>query len=293
MKQIKSCPNCDQKNFTTQIKCTDHTVSKASFTLSQCTSCELIFTNPRPAEKELGTYYKSEEYISHTNNKKGWFNKLYQLARKINIKSKLNIIGNLKGELLEIGSGTGDLLNACKKVGWSVKGVEPNLTARNNAKQNFGLDLFETLEQAKIEDKSQDTIMMWHVLEHVPNLKEITQKINNLLNDSGKLIIAVPNHESLDAKYYKQHWAAYDVPRHLLHFNKKSMANTLKNAGFEIINIKPMTLDSFYVSMLSEKIRSGNKNPIKAITIGMTSNIHSFLFNKEYSSLIYIAKKRL
>ena len=88
MKQIKSCPNCDQKNFTTKIKCTDHTVSKASFTLSQCTSCELIFTNPRPADKELGTYYKSEEYISHTNNKKGWFNKLYQLARKINIKSK-------------------------------------------------------------------------------------------------------------------------------------------------------------------------------------------------------------
>ena len=134
--------------------------------MSQCTSCELIFTNPRPADKELGAYYKSEEYISHTNNKKGWFNKLYQLARKINIKSKLNIIGNLKGELLEIGSGTGDLLKACKKVGWSVKGVEPNLTARNNAKQNFGLDLFETLEQAKIKDKSQDIIMMWHVLEH-------------------------------------------------------------------------------------------------------------------------------
>ena len=134
---------------------------------------------------------------------------------------------------------------------------------------------------------------MWHVLEHVPNLKDITQKIKDLLSDTGKLIIAVPNHESLDAKYYKQHWAAYDVPRHLLHFNKKSMAITLKNAGFEIINIKPMTLDSFYVSMLSEKIRSGNKNPIKAITIGIISNIYSFLFNKEYSSLIYIAKKQL
>lgn len=291
MKKIENCPNCNSKNYSSLINCKDHTVTKETFTIVKCADCKLAFTNPRPKESDLGKYYESEEYISHSNNTEGWFNLLYQRARSINIKSKLQTIGKPKGNLLEIGSGTGELLKTCKNEGWNITGIEPNNTARENAKKNHNLDLIESLDNVNLENKSQDVIMMWHVLEHVPNLKETTLKLNSLLKDNGKLIIAVPNHKSYDAAYYKESWAAYDVPRHLLHFNKETMALSLKSAGFEIIKTKPMWLDSIYVSMLSEKIMSGNKNPTRAIMIGLISNLKALIKTKEYSSIIYIAKK--
>ena len=291
MKKINNCPNCESQDYTNLIECVDNTVSKEAFTIVKCSKCKLAYTNPRPEESNLGKYYESDEYISHRNNTQGWFNKIYQIARSNNIKLKLKTIGNNKGSLLEIGSGTGELLKACKNIGWQTTGVEPSEIARRNARKNLNLNLIESINNVNLEDKSQDIVMMWHVLEHVPNLKETTHKINSLLKDSGKLIIAVPNHKSYDAKHYNESWAAYDVPRHLLHFSKETMTSTLKNAGFKIEEIKPMWLDSFYVSMLSEKIKTGNKNPLKAIAIGLASNLKALLQTKEYSSLIFIAKK--
>ena len=291
MKKINNCPNCENEEYTSSMNCIDHTVSKETFGIVKCNACKLLFTNPRPKIEDLGKYYDSKEYISHTSNKKGWFNTLYQIARLVNIQSKLTIIGNKRGKLLEIGSGTGELLNACKKAGWITTGVEPSEIARSNAKKNLDLNLIENINNINLENKSQDVIMMWHVLEHVPNLKETIQKINSLLKDTGKLIIAVPNHKSYDAKHYKESWAAYDVPRHLSHFSKDTMASTLKSGGFKIEETKPMWLDSLYVSMLSEKIKTGHKNPLIAITIGLTSNLKALLHTKEYSSLIFIAKK--
>lgn len=291
MKKINNCPNCESQDYTNLIECVDNTVSKEAFTIVKCSKCKLAYTNPRPEESNLGKYYESDEYISHRNNTQGWFNKIYQIARSNNIKLKLKTIGNNKGSLLEIGSGTGELLKACKNIGWQTTGVEPSEIARRNARKNLNLNLIESINNVNLEDKSQDIVMMWHVLEHIPNLKETTHRINSLLKDSGKLIIAVPNHKSYDAIHYKESWAAYDVPRHLLHFSKETMTSTLKNAGFKIEEIKPMWLDSFYVSMLSEKIKTGNKNPLKAIAIGLASNLKALLQTKEYSSLIFIAKK--
>ena len=293
MKTIKYCPNCNGEKHSLYIKCTDHTVSKETFSIVTCNNCNLKFTNPRPKTENLGEYYMSDEYISHTNSSKGVFNSMYQLIRKITIKNKVSLLGNKKGNLLEIGSGTGNLLNECKKNGWKTRGVEPSVDARKIARENYGLNLFAEIDELKLKPKSQDRVMLWHVLEHISELKQTLEKVKGLMKNDGKLIIAVPNHLSFDAKHYKENWAAYDVPRHLYHFQEESMKELLKKWNLEITEKKPMLFDAFYVSMLSEKIRSGNKNPIKAITIGMTSNIYSFLFNKEYSSLIYIAKKRL
>ena len=292
MNTIKYCPNCNGEKHSLYIKCTDHTVSKETFSIVTCNNCNLKFTNPRPKNENLYKYYESDDYISHTNDNKGWFNFLYQLARTINIKSKLNIIGNTKGSILEIGSGTGELLATCKKIGWKTMGVEPNSKARKSAKHKLNLELKQSLAEIKLKSKSQDVIMMWHVLEHIPNLNETLQNLKELLKDNGKLIIAVPNHLSYDARKYQNNWAAYDLPRHLLHFDKKTMDSTLKNIGFEIVETKPMLIDPIYISMLSEKIKTGKRNPIKSIYIGLMSNIKALFGTKEYSSIIYIAKKR-
>ena len=292
MEEITTCQICNDKEFEPHLMCKDNTVSKETFSIVRCKKCLFKFTNPRPEAQAIGNYYKSEEYISHSDVNKGLFNKLYKIARYIMIGQKIKELGKTKGSVLEIGSGTGNLLAACKKKGWKITGIEPSKIAAKKAKKNHRINLFQNLEQAKIKNNSQDKIMMWHVLEHIDQLNKTLSELKNYLKDSGTIIIAVPNHLSYDALYYKEDWAAYDVPRHLSHFSKKSMKELLHKNGFEIINVKPMWLDSFYVSMLSEKIKTGKIKFLKSIIIGLKSNLKALFNTKEYSSIIYVAKKR-
>src|SRR6187551_861662 len=92
---ITSCPVCANNKYQPYLECIDYTVSKERFNLDQCRNCGFIFTNPRPTPAEIGGYYQSEEYISHTNSSKGIQNKLYQAARNFAIKGKLKLIESL------------------------------------------------------------------------------------------------------------------------------------------------------------------------------------------------------
>lgn len=285
---LKHCPACNNTSLKPHLNCKDHTVSRETFPIVQCEKCTLLFTNPRPKEEALGGYYESEEYISHTNSTEGLFNKAYQAIRQITIKQKIKILGKAKGELLEIGCGTGELLKACQDKGWNCKGVEPNAKARTHASEALKLKIKQNTSELKLEENSQNRIMLWHVLEHLPNLNETIDQLSKWLHPKGQLIIAVPNPNSADAQHYQEKWAAYDVPRHLSHFTKESMRSLLKQHQLKIKEIKGMPFDAFYVSMLSEKIIHGKTNMLKGFFRGMMSNIIAQLNNKEYSSLIYI-----
>ena len=144
--------------------------------------------------------------------------------------------------------------------------------------------------QSKIE-KQVEAITLWHVLEHVTDMPETLAFFKAKLKKDGVLIIAVPNHVSYDAQYYKEFWAAYDVPRHLHHFDLKSMKALLQNDGFKLVETKPMKFDSFYVSMLSEKCKTGSVNLLKAFWIGLCSNFKA-KDSSSYSSTIYIFKHK-
>lgn len=241
---------------------------------------------------ELGKYYDFEDYISHSNSNKGIFNKAYQVARKINIGLKLKRIGDVKQNLVEIGSGTGNLLSACQKKGWSVFGVEPNKTARENALKLHNITLKNKLEEWAIEPQSVDVIMLWHVFEHLEEPLKTLSTYQKLLKENGKIVIAVPNNQSYDAHSYKEHWAAYDVPRHLNHFNKQSMRKLVEKAGMEIASTKGMLLDAFYISMLSQKYKTGKSIALKGLSIGLWSNIRALMNDGEYSSLIFTIKTK-
>lgn len=274
------------------LQCTDHTVSRETFGISECQNCKLLITNPQPETDSLGEYYKSEEYISHTNSTKGVFNKLYQLVRKRTLRSKLNLLGKKKGQLLEIGCGTGELLSKCQEAGWITTGVEPNNDARNLAAENHSLNIQPSTDKLKIEAKSLDRIMLWHVLEHIPNLNETLEQLSLWLKEDGELLVAVPNPNSWDAKHYKEEWAAYDVPRHLSHFTHHSLETLLSQHNLSIKQIKPMWFDAFYVAMLSEKIKTGKIRFFKGALIGLLSNLIAASKTKEFSSLIYIIEHR-
>lgn len=292
MNTIENCPICQSKKFTTHLNCVDDTVSRETFPISKCEKCGFLFTNNIPEKKEIGKYYQSEEYISHSNSSKGLFNKLYKLIRTITVKQKVNLLGKETGVLLEIGAGTGELLAACQEKGWMCFGVEPEEKARKQASKNHALELAETSEKIELAENSIDRIVLWHVLEHIPNLQESLRNFKYWLKNEGELIIGVPNYKSWDAKYYQENWAAYDVPRHLYHFDKNSMSTILKQHDLEITKIKPMWFDALYIAVLSEKIKCGRKKLLKGGVIGLLSNFRALFGNQEFSSQTFIIRHK-
>jgi len=294
MLTIEKCLVCGSNRFEPFLQCKDYTVSQESFSILSCPSCGFKFTNPRPEDSELGNYYKAESYISHTNSKKGLINSVYHIVRKYTLRKKVVLVSSYvsRGTILDYGCGTGMFLAACKSVGWNVLGIEPDNDARAMA-NNQGLELYSKKEEVISFNthKQVDAITLWHVLEHVTDMFETLAFFKSKLKKDGVLIIAVPNHISYDAQIYKEFWAAYDVPRHLYHFELRSMKTLLENAGFQLIETKPMKFDSFYVSMLSEKHKAGSVNLFKSLWIGLLSNLKA-KDSTSYSSTIYVFKHK-
>ena len=269
----------------------DHSVSKEIFDLYYDEELDMLITSPQPELQNLGKYYESEDYISHTDNKRSLFEKAYHFVKNIALKNKLNLINSQqpkKGKLLDIGAGTGDFLLTAKNDGWETIGVEPSDRAKNIAKEK-GISFVE--ETSTLESNSLDVITMWHVLEHVPNLEVQIEELKRLLKPTGTLIIAVPNYKSFDAGHYETFWAAYDVPIHFWHFSKKSIQLLFERVDMKLEKILPMKFDSFYVSLLSEKYKTGKMNYIKAFLVGLKSNLKA-KNTKEYSSHIYVLKNK-
>ena len=267
----------------------DYLVTGETFDLVFDTNLCYLKTLPVPKPEDLPKYYESEKYISHTDDKSGLLSVIYQFVKKWSLQKKVKLIfdqNNGAGSLLDIGAGTGEFLKVAKKNGWQVHGMEPNEQASHLASKK-GIELKSTLKDFK--GKQFNVVTLWHVLEHIPNLEETILDLSNLVVENGILIIAVPNFKSYDAEYYGKFWAAYDVPRHLWHFSKEAMEK-LFSENFQLQKIEPMIFDSFYVSLLSEKYKTGNKFSLKAFWIGLKSNLRAKR-SKEYSSHIYCFKK--
>ncbi|MBK8955571.1 MAG: class I SAM-dependent methyltransferase [Saprospiraceae bacterium] len=291
---VPFCPVCNHSKFTKQFSCIDYTVSRSSFEIVQCEHCKLLLTSPRPENQELGKYYQSKTYISHSDSSEGLINKLYKSIRHLTLWMKLRWLKNLsdRGTLIDIGSGAGYFLNACKKQGYQVTGIEPDETTRNLSIEKFQLSCYSESYLEEIKNETADLITMWHVLEHVPEPGSRLQQINRILKDSGYLIIAVPNCDSFDAKYYREFWAGYDVPRHVWHFKPNQLIELAKHHQLECVEIKPMIFDAFYVSILSEKYKKNIFGLLLGGLIGMLSNINAaFAKTPKFSSQVYIFKK--
>ncbi|MGG7036874.1 MAG: class I SAM-dependent methyltransferase [Flavobacterium sp.] len=271
-------------------KVRDYSVSKEIFELHQNAEYDMLLTYPRPSLDKLPSYYESQDYISHTDGKRSVFEILYQSIKKIALKNKLKLINSKfnKGRLLDIGAGTGDFLVVAQKNGWQVKGIEPSEKAKTIA---IGKGVGFAQNLSELESQSFDVITMWHVLEHVPNLDEYLSELKRLIKPNGTIVVAVPNFKSFDAEFYGKYWAAYDVPRHLWHFSKTAIEKLFAEKEMKVEEVLPMKFDSFYVSLLSEKYRTGRMNFIRAFFVGLQSNLEGKK-TKEYSSHIYIIKSR-
>lgn len=279
----------------THLKVIDHSVSGDNFELRYNDALKMLETFPQPSAEKLPDYYKSEDYISHTDAKRNVFEKVYHFVKGIALKRKLKLINEVSGSgksLLDVGCGTGDFLQIAATSGWKISGIEPNDQARDIANKKTKASVFDTDQLSKFEAHSFDVITLWHVLEHLPNLDQHFSIFKNLLSPNGVLIIAVPNYRSYDAKLYKEFWAAYDAPRHFWHFSQDSIKRLGARVEMNLVKTIPMKFDSFYVSLLSEKYKSGKMDFIKGFWNGWRSNWKART-SGEYSSLIYVLKNNI
>lgn len=293
---INICPVCGGMELPPFLSCKDFLATKETFEIMKCQSCGFAFTQNFPSEKVIGRYYDAPEYVSHSDTQKGIINTLYHWARKIALKSKAKTVekyaSKKSGTLLDIGAGTGYFMNKMREKKWIVTGVEKSDSARQYAKQKFNIDCQNSEYLYQISHKTKDVITMWHVLEHLEHLNTVLEHLQGILKDDGTLVIALPNKDSLDAAYYKEYWAAYDVPRHLWHFSPADFNALIDRHHFELVETKPMYFDAFYISMLSEKNKGTSLGSIVGLMRGGIFFLKSLGNKERCSSLIYILKKK-
>ena len=289
------CPVCNSTEIKNVLQVKDYTVSGELFTIAECQSCTFRFTQDVPDENTIAPYYKSEDYISHTNTTAGLINRLYHSVRKRTIVRKRKLVekntGIKAGKMLDVGSGIGSFVSEMKQQGWETTGLEPDADARKVANDLYDLTLADTAQLYQLPADHFDAITLWHVLEHVHDLSKYIQQLKTLLKEKGKLFIAVPNYMAADATIYREYWAAYDVPRHLYHFSPRSMQTLMEKNGLKVLHYKPMWYDSFYISLLSSKYKTGKANWFTAFWNGLRSNFAAMDDKKKCSSVIYVIGK--
>jgi len=292
----KVCPLCGSPDIKKHMEVKDYFLSGENFALFQCSQCEFVFTQSHPGKEDISSYYKSEDYVSHSNTRKGVVNRLYHIARGYMLGRKGKLIQRLihrkPGKILDIGSGTGFFLNHMKEHGWDVMGIEPSEEGRKFCWDQFALETGDEETFFSLSEDSFDVITLWHVLEHVQDLDEYMIKIRSILSKDGILLLALPNLNSLDALIYKGKWAALDVPRHLWHFSPSSFQKLATKNQFQLVKMKSMPLDAVYVSLLSEKYRNNPLGFLAGGFIGLLSLALGLINVKKSSSIIYVLKKR-
>lgn len=290
-----TCPWCGSQKSHLHLQLKDYFLTQEPFEIVECEDCHLLYTTPRPTADEIGKYYQSENYYSHQENKKGFIPRLYEAIKKVNIKHKFKmatdgLMAENVGQMLEIGCGVGDFLHYAEQQGWECYGAEPSEDAVKILQSKTKAKVVKPEHIVDFPDASFDLICMWHVLEHVDDLRWQVNQLKRLVKPNGRIVIALPNYQSYDAQYYKDKWAAYDVPRHLNHFSKDFMSNKLINNNIEFVKVEKLDWDSYYISYLSEKY-CGHQLPLwHGAWRGLVSNGKARKTG-EYSSLVYIYRK--
>jgi len=289
------CPLCSSDKTGLLYNCIDYLVSRKDFSVFMCPECGFKFTQDYPEESEIGAYYESEDYISHSDTSKGLSNKLYRTARSIMLGRKKVLVekvtGIKKGKILDIGTGTGYFASTMKKGGWQVNGIEINEKAREFSKSHFGLEVNTPETLSEYESESFDCITLWHVLEHFHDPLKYFSEIYQLLKPGAVCVVALPNCSSYDAKHYRQFWAAWDVPRHLWHFQPSTFRIFSKKTGFNLENLKILPLDVFYISLLSERYKGSSLAFFKAMSKAILFTLRSIFNRERSSSIVYILRK--
>jgi SAM-dependent methyltransferase len=190
------------------------------FDIQRCAECHVGQTVPMP--DDLGRYYASYHGDRHgiTASYRVWrrWLQLHQAAGK----------GDGR-RLLDIGCGDGSFLLAAKKAGWQVCGTE----LKPDMARAAGLDVRSEIEQFG-SSELMACVTLWHSLEHLPDPRGTLLQVHDRLEPDGTLLISVPDNGGWQARFFGRNWVHLDVPRHLYHFDRRSLGRLLDMTGFVV-----------------------------------------------------------
>ena len=343
METLNSCPLCGEPGpFKAHVESRDYLVSQGLFTVRHCSACGFLFTNPRPTADEMPEFYHSDEYISHAETPASLQDKVYMKVKQLMLRQKLRVLnkhlnqgfeGSLSAvsesnqyaqrsgrhepkhsqheqntppdiyNILDYGCGTGSFVKAAMETGINAIGFEPELSAREVAAKQGVPVIGSESEMDSFADQTFHAITLWHVIEHLHDFKEKTDSFYRLLKPGGVLILAAPMANSSDAAIYGKYWAAWDLPRHILHFTPDTLKRAGKDAGFEFLNNKSLPFDAWYIALLSEQNKLKEEQPekktggpaalpaLKAAARGSWSNLKAMAGTSPWSSQTFVFRK--
>jgi SAM-dependent methyltransferase len=229
--QAVACDLCGSSKDRTFLTLPDMVMQTSDhvYRLAECRACGLIYLNPRPYEWDIPRYYPATyEPFSRrrlSERARSW------LHRR-SVRELQHLLGS-PNRVLDIGCGTGELLRTVRASGnANVFGIEPSPQASKIAREEFGLDVRTgRLEDQRLVDRSVDTVLLSHVLEHLPSPTRTLSEIERVLKPGGSVVIWVPNARSLPARLLGRYWMGWDVPRHLYAFGPGTLRAYIEGAN--------------------------------------------------------------
>ena len=251
-------------------------LSKDTFNVVEC-ACGFKFINPRPDPKEISKFYNLDTYHPHQKGS-GLIYFLFKMSRYLTYSWKMSLIKKYSSNNivhLDYGGGDGSFSKYVRYFNIKSYSYDPIADKSN-----------KTIDK----DKKYNIVTLWHSLEHIHDLDNFFNTLDCIVNN-GRIIVAVPNFNAFEKKYFKDAWAAYDIPRHLYHFDHITLEKLFYKKGYNLIDKRRMILDTIYISFLSRKI--ANIGYVKTLWIIILS-IVKVLYNgpNSSSSLLYVFKKR-
>ena len=293
---FEPCPLCGASEQIPYANCTDFTVSKESFTLMRCQSCGVVYTLDPPSEEQMCRYDKLNLKLKLGDSPTGLTSRLYYHVRSRMLRKKARIVESqayrTSGSLLNYGAKTGFFSHKMERRGWKVTSVEKYHEERLFSLEMFHHRMIDVPDMALLQAGTFDVITMWHVFEHSHHPNELLDRFYELLRPGGILVMACPNIRSTDAMHYGPYWAAYDVPRHLWHFNPNSITGLAYRHGFTLMHHEKMPYDRFYISILSERHLRHRMAFLRGMLQGLRSWRISITKRGRSSSLVYVFRKR-
>lgn len=220
-----------------------------------------MLLDPRPGPGVIPEFYDEEYYgagsrkfVPAIESAVDWFrDRRARLAFRL--LDKAGVSG--MGRVLDIGCGSGQFLARLACMGVVCHGTELSPRTGARASKIPGLTLqFGALTPESFPAGSFDLISIWHVLEHLPDPDSVLRLCHGWLREGGAMLIAVPNVDSWQARLFRGSWFHVDPPRHLHHFNRRSLTGALEKAGFGIERVSTLSWEQNLYGVLQSSLNA-------------------------------------
>jgi 2-polyprenyl-3-methyl-5-hydroxy-6-metoxy-1,4-benzoquinol methylase len=188
----------------------NRSTTNTEFTYYRCGRCGLVFLYPVPAD--LGRHYPSDYYMRPES-----------LGRLSNIASKqryeIDLVKRFRssGSLLEVGPAYGAFAYLAREAGFDVSVIEMDADCCRFLAEEVKVNVVESSDPAAALERmeSKDVIVLWQVIEHLPDPWAFLDAACRRLAPGGILLVAAPNPDSLQFRLFGSRWVHLDAPRHL------------------------------------------------------------------------------